>query len=228
MNDSQIRIYEMLTRVRNFGAGHAASFPVTSLGAQKFAAVSGVVDELEQHGTAQSSSGSAARTSTGAKKLAHDNVRRKMMALSETARVMESTLPGIAASFRVPSTNGARALLNAARAFVEAATPLKNEFTSREMPANFLEDLTGAINDYESALNSKNLNTEIRVTATAAIDAVVERGRELVREIDAIVRNKFRNDPATMAAWESANHVERPPRRKAGTPAPQPPPPPSS
>jgi hypothetical protein len=228
MNDSQIRIYEMLTRVRDFGGAHAVSFPASSLGAQKFAAVGGVVDELEQHGTAQSSSSSAARTSTGAKKLARDNVRRKMAAISETARVMESTVPGIAASFRVPSTNGDQALLSAARAFVVAATPLKNEFISREMPANFLEDLTGAINSYESAFNSKNLNTEIRVTATAAIDAVVERGRELVRELDAIVRNKFRSDAATMAAWESASHVERSPRRKAGTPAPLPPPTPSS
>lgn len=187
-----------------------------------------MIGELEQHGTAQSSSSSAAKTSTGAKKLARDNVRRKMTAISETARVMESTVPGSATTFRLPNTNADQSLLNAARAFVAAATPLKNEFISREMPASFLEDLTGAINSYESAVNSKNLSTEMRVTATAAIDAVIERGRELVRELDVIVGNKFRDDPATMAAWESASHVERSPRRKAGTPAPPMPSTPSS
>jgi hypothetical protein len=28
------------------------------------------------------------------------------------------------------------------------------------------------------------------------------------RKLDAIVRNKFRDDPAALAAWESARHVE--------------------
>jgi hypothetical protein len=227
MNDTQTRIYEMLTRVRDFGAAHATSFPAASLGGQKFVTVGSVVDELEQHGTAQSVSSSAAKTNTGTKKTARDEVRRKMTAISETARTMESTMPGITATFRIPNTNGDQALLNSARAFLESATPLKNEFISREMPADFLEDLTGAINSYESAYNSKNLNTEKRVTATAAIDAVVERGRELVRELDAIVRNKFRSDAATIAAWESASHVERSPRRKNETSAPTPPTPPT-
>ncbi|HEX3561075.1 MAG TPA: hypothetical protein VHU19_17910 [Pyrinomonadaceae bacterium] len=30
-----------------------------------------------------------------------------------------------------------------------------------------------------------------------------------VRRLDAIVRNKFRDDPPTLAAWEHARHVER-------------------
>jgi hypothetical protein len=43
-----------------------------------------------------------------------------------------------------------------------------------------------------------------------------------VRELDAIVGNKYRNDRPTLAAWESASRVERVPRRKKvpGTPAP--------
>ena len=108
------------------------------------------------------------------------------------------------------------------RAFVEKATPLKDEFIKREMPADFLDDLMAAINAFEATLDSKNVNTEKRVTATAAIDALVERGRKIVRELDAIVRNKYRNDPATLVGWESVIHVERPTRRKktAATPAP--------
>jgi hypothetical protein len=220
MNDTQIRTYEMMTRSHDFGATQATSFPTTSLGGQKFLALGDVINELEQHGMAQSASSGAAKTSTGTKKAARDDVRRKMAAISETARVMESTVPGIAATFRVPNTNGDQALLSAARAFVESATPLKNEFINREMPSSFLEDLTTAVNSYESAYNSKNLNTEKRVTATAAIDTLIERGRELVRELDVIVRNKFRGNAAIIAAWESASHVERSPRRKPKPSAP--------
>lgn len=42
----------------------------------------------------------------------------------------------------------------------------------------------------------------------------MERGRQLVRELDAIVGNKYRKDRATLAAWESASRVVRLPRKK--------------
>lgn len=220
MNDSQTRKFEMLIRVDDFRAGHAAAFTASSLGGQKFAAVRAIVEELRQHGTTQSASGSAAKTSTGAKRAARDELRRQMAAISETARAMESSMPGIAQSFRIPNTNGDQALLNAGRAFVEAATPLESEFVNREMPAGFLAELNAAIDSFESAYESQNQNREKRVSATAAIDEVIERGMALVRELDAIVRNKFRTDAATLAAWESARHVERSPRRKGETSVP--------
>jgi hypothetical protein len=222
MNDAQTKVYEMLTRVKSFGAEHALDFPLSSLGGEKFAALGGVIDELEQHGAAQSAGAGAARTSTGAKRAAREILRRQLTAVNETTRAMESIQPGIAASFRMPNTNGDQALLNTARAFVGAATPLKNEFIRRELPASFLEDLDAAINAFESAVNSQTQSTERRVAATAAIEAVIERGRQLVRELDAIVKNKYRNNAATLAAWESASHVERLPRKKKapGTPPP--------
>lgn len=209
MNDSQTRKFEMMVRVRDFETTHAASFAASSLGGQRFAALRGIIGELEQHGTAQSSGSSAAKTSTGAKRAARDDLKRRMAAISETARTMEATIPGISATFRVPNTNGDQALLNAARAFVEAATPLENEFIQREMPEDFLEGLRDAIETFQSACNSQNVNKEKRVTATAAIEEVIERGMEIVRELDAIVRNKFRDDKPKLAAWESARHIER-------------------
>lgn len=219
MNDSQTKSFEMFRRAEGFGTEHAADFPASSLGGEKFAALSGVIDELEEHGTAQSAGGSAAKSSTGAKRAAREELRRQMAAVSETARAMESTRPGIAASFRMPNTNGDQALSNGARAFVEAATPLKNEFIRHELSATFLEDLNAALSAFENAQSSQNQNTERRVTATAAIEAVMERGRQIVRELDAIVNNKYRRNPATLAAWESASRVERVPRKKK-TPAP--------
>ncbi len=214
MNDSQTKTYEMFRRVDGFGAERAADFPASSLGGEKFAALGGVIDELEEQGTAQSAGGSAARTSTGAKRAAREELRQQMAAISETARAMESARPGLAASFRMPNTNGDQALLTAAGAFVEAAEPLKNEFIRHELPATFLEDLNAARSAFESALSSQNQNTGRRVTATAAIEAVIERGRQIVRELDAIVSNKYRKDHATLAAWESASRVERLPRKK--------------
>lgn len=219
MTDEEIRRAEMLGRVRDFGREHAASFPAAGLGAQKFAAISALVDELELHGTAQSAGGGAARSSAGAKKAAREEVRRLLKKISATASVMESERPGISNSFRLPRTGSDQALVSAARAFVEAATPLKSEFIARELPASFIQDLNSALSAFENAVNLQNVSTEKRVAATAAVKNALARGMSLKRELDPIVRNKFEADPATLAAWTSASHVERAPKAKPAPPA---------
>ncbi len=224
MKDKEIRKFEMLMRVRDFGVTHANAFTAASVGGQKFAAIGAVVDELEAHGANQFSGKGAAQAGTLAKRVARTSVREMMVAIRDTAQALEEIMPGVSANFRVPSNNGDQALISSARAFVEAATPIKSEFIQREMPATFLENLTAAIALFESAVNEKNTNTERRVAATAAINASLERGAKLVRELEPIVRNKFRSDAATLAAWESASHVARAPKKSAPKTTPAPPP----
>lgn len=216
MKDQEIRRHQMLVRVRDFGEAHAELFPAGSLASEKFAVVRAVVGELEEHAKAQSSSAGGAKVGVSSKASVRDNLRRQMDAISRTARAMSLSTPGVENSFRLPHSKGDQALINAARAFVQDAAPLKNEFIRRELPTDFLDQLSAGITAFEQASNSKNLSTEKRVAATAAIDNAVERGMSAVRELDAIVRNKLRNDPATLAAWESASHVERTPRRRVG------------
>jgi hypothetical protein len=43
-----------------------------------------------------------------------------------------------------------------------------------------------------------------------------------VRKLDAIVRNKYANNPAVLAEWTSASHTERDPRHKSTPKAPAP------
>lgn len=215
MRDSEVRQIETLERMRGFGSENASDFPVTSLGGQKFAALDALVTEIDQLGAQQSEGQGAARSSTQAKGMARIAVRSAMRAISDTAEALESAHPGISETFRLPRNNGDEALINAARAFVTSATPLKNEFIQREMPATFIEDLTAAIEEFEEASGSRNLNTSRRVTATAALRDALERGMQVRRELDPIVRNKYRSNPSKLAAWESASRIERAPRKKS-------------
>lgn len=224
MKDTERRTFEMLRRVRGFGAARASSFPATSLGGQKFAALGAAVDEVETHGTTQSSGKGAAQAGTEAKRAARSDLRQKMVAIRETALALEEVIPGVSDNFRVPRGNGDQILISSARAFVAAATPIKNEFIQREMPATFLEDLTAAIELFESAVSERNVNTEKRIAATAAMRVALECGAQLVRELDPVIKNKFRGDSGVLTAWYSASHIERPPKR-AGAPAPAPTPP---
>jgi hypothetical protein len=74
----------------------------------------------------------------------------------------------------------------------------------------------------EEAITRKAQGTGSHVAATAAIDTQIERGMNAVRQLDPVVRNIFAADVSAMAAWHSASHVERSPRRSA-PPSPTPP-----
>ncbi|MCA1558239.1 MAG: hypothetical protein LC731_06845 [Acidobacteria bacterium] len=220
MRDTEIRQSETIVRMRDFGVENALDFPAASLGGQKFASLNALVAEIDELGAQRSEGRGAAQMSTEAKRVAREGLRSLMRAISDTAEAMESAHPGISNTFRLPKTNADEALINDARAFVTSATPLKSEFLQYEMPATFIEDLTDAIEEFEEATGSRNLNTRKRVSATAALRDALERGMQIKRELDPIVRNKYRNNPAKLAAWESASRVERAPRKKAKKSAP--------
>jgi hypothetical protein len=226
MKDTQVRGYEMLQRVGDFGATHAASFPSNTLGGELFVAVNASLSELNDHQTRQASGAGSAKQATASRSEARDELRRDLEAISRTARSMAETIPGLDDKFRLPrGRTSDQILIGTARAFAEDAVPLKAEFIRHEMDAKFLEDLNADITAFEQAVNAQNVNVEKRVTATAAIENAMENGMKAVRRLDAIIRNKFENDPSTLAAWTSTSHIERNPRRTPKTtkpPAPTP------
>jgi hypothetical protein len=124
----------------------------------------------------------------------------------------------------LPREGNDQKLLNAARAFAADLEPLSAFFIGHELPADFLSDLNTDIVNMEAAMNHQANAVGDHVAAGAAIDESIEQGMQAVRVLDAIVRNRHANDPAKIAEWASASHVERAPRRSR----PAAPPPPAS
>jgi hypothetical protein len=225
MNNSELRRFDMFTRVRDFGAAHASAFPAASLGGRSFAEINAVVAALTSQAVAQTSGLAAARQSTSGKATARATLRDELEMITRTARAMAIDTPGLDDKFRLPRSSGDQALLNAARTFRRDAEPLKAAFIEHDMPADFLETLDGLISDFEQTLVSRHQSAEAHVAASAAIDVEIERGMNAARRLDSIVRNKFHNDPAMLAAWESVRHIERVPHKAPKKPADPTPPP---
>lgn len=213
MNSSEMRRFDMFTRVRDFGLEHASAFPAPSLGGRLFVEINTVIEELNTQAVAQSSGLRAAQQSTDGKAAVRDALHAEMDMISRTARGMAIDRPGLDDKFRLPHNNAERIWLTAAQTFHADALPLKDEFIAHEMPADFLETLNALITDYEEALAARHQSTSKHVAASAAIDDWIERGMTAARKLDSIVRNKFHNDTATLAAWASARHIERVPRK---------------
>jgi methyl-accepting chemotaxis protein len=199
----------MLIRVGQFGASHAHSFPAGSRGAELFTAVAAAITNMETRAAAQQSHARAAKETTTQKGAAFEALQEQMEAISRTARAMSRALPGVRDKFRVPHSAGVQTWLAAARSFAEDAEPIKDEFIRRGMDANFIETLRASIEAVAATVNTKARKAAAQVGATSAVGEAAEDGRDAVRELDAIVRNVFRNDPSALAEWESASHVER-------------------
>ena len=154
-------------------------------------------------------------------------LRDDLEAISRTARAMASDVPVLDDKFRVPRNNNDQLLLNAARAFATDATPLSAQFIAHELPADFLDDLNADIAALETAISNQAGGVGDHVAARAAIDDSIDRGIEVVRKLDAIVRNKYANHADVLAEWISASHTERAARRRTTTPQPPSPTPPA-
>jgi hypothetical protein len=209
MDDRDLRSYEMILRVRDFGAEQAASFPATTLGGELFAKVSEAAQELEGHIAARASGSSSARQGTASKAAARAALRGLLEMIRDTARSMSQTTPGLDMKFRIPRNMTDQGLLGTAQSFATDAALMKDDFLRFAMHADFLNELDEHINDFKSAMTGQHTVKGQQVSASAAIDDALDRALSAVRQLDAIVRNTFRQDPARLAAWESARHVRR-------------------
>lgn len=208
MNSVIRRTFEMFVRVQSFAAERSAAFPANSLGGQTVAELRTVIGELTEAATTQTSGRSSVQRATAERMAAREALRESMQAIARTARVIALEMPGLENKFRMPRSGSDSALLQTARAFSGDAQTHKAEFLRHEMRESFVEDFKELIADLERAMGEQNTGRGAHVSATASVESSAERGMNAVRKLDAIVRNKFREDPATLAAWESARHVE--------------------
>lgn len=215
MDDVAIRHLNMGRRVTDFTGTHAPSFPAGSRGGQLIPRINAAVELMETQGAKQETAERDGQEATDQKAAWRAALLELMRAINRTARGMRKLFPGIASQFAMPRTYGDQVIINTARAYITSATPIAAEFTGRGLPADFLTALETAINNFESTIAAQDEARNAQTAATAAISDAQRQLIDAVSEFSPIVRNTFRNDPAALAAWESASHVERAPKRAA-------------
>jgi len=218
MTTEQTRRYEMLVRVRDFGSAHADLFPEPSLARQTFVSVGEAVRQLNEHTVSKM----AAVQGTTTKAVARAALHERLVALSQTARVIAVQSPGLEERFLMPNTPSDLVLLTTARVFAHDAEPLEKQFVDHAMPKTFLADLREATGRFEQAIHNCEAGRDERAAARAAIAAVLDSGLSAVRALDAMVANRLRDDPTMMVAWKRARRLPRRPRPVKGTPVPGP------
>ena len=212
MEDFILRHLEMGRRATDFIITYAAAFPAASRASALIAIINAAVKTLETAGNKQDAADLDGQQATDEKQAALAVLVGLMRPINQTARGMEKLYPGISSRFKMPR-GSAQNFINRARAYIAEGTPMAAEFTSRGFPANFLTTLEAAVVAVESAIDRQNQARNAQTAATASLVAAQQQLVDAVHEFNPIVRNVFSADPAALAAWESASHVERAPKK---------------
>ncbi len=219
MNDRQRRRYERLVRSRDYFSIDGGIFPEGSKGAQALARFRAAIEDVEQLDASRETGGRAVKQGTETRSDARERVRRMVSAMARTSQTIAMDDASFKGRF-VASTGKVsdETLLAVARSFAAEALPVKAKFIEYDMPADFLENLNAAIEDFEAAVNQQNQGMTARKSATGSMDDALTRAEQELERCDTALRNKV-TDAAKLAAWDSARRMERAPqKRKAKQP----------
>jgi len=201
-----------------FGIKYATDFPPTSLGGQQFALVHNAVTSTADLGATQVSGTEQTRSAVLAKAACRFHLHDDLIGITNAAHslVLLGTA-GIAGKFLMPHSNGDQALLNSARAFANDAAAFSAPLISTGLDAGFIAHLNADITDFETVITSKGSALGTQVGATGGLADAAHQAAVALHVLNTVVKNTYKNNPAKLAEWATASHIEK------HTPVPRPP-----
>ncbi len=144
-------------------------------------------------------------------------LRERLTEIAAMARSLDPTqIPAVSELQRVTESQSYQSLRANGQAFVEAVTPIQQAFVDREFPVGFVAEIATLTAALDDAGSRKFGGLMEQVEGTAGLDLLAKRGARLVRQLDAILTKMLKNsNPALLAAWKTASHVERKAKGKA-------------
>jgi hypothetical protein len=226
MNDLEKNQGDAVVRAAEFGTQQPQLFPAGQFAAQLLARLHAAAAKLTLETTRHASSKGSAQQNTVGKATLREALREHLATINRIAQALSLEMPGLKNKFRMPRGDD-NDLLTAARAFAADALPLNSDFMRYGLPDHFIDDLNADIAAFEQATAARNQNLEQQAASHAAQDEALADGLQALRQLDTYMRTVLRDDPAMLAAWSRASHIERVPRRRKPAQTPPAPPAPS-
>jgi hypothetical protein len=231
MNDRQRNQVNRLIRVKAFCTLQAPAFTntPTKAGDAKFTSARTALDVLLPQINAQQST--QASGSYGQASMDQAVERQELLSLLRTVNLTASAIaidkaePGLMDRFRMPATNNDLVLAATGDAFATAITELSlaADFTEHGYEGDIVADLTAEAQDVRDAEESQGNALSGQAGATASLPGLLKKGRELVKCLDVLIKNRFRNNATVLGAWKTASHVTSTGGGGEEEPAPTPP-----
>jgi len=219
MNKLDQRLQAAFGRVNQFGIVHGADFTAGGTASNAFAFIATLVTKGGTDAGTQAAGKGEAKAGTASRASVRVALHNELKSFSDTAHGIALTTPGFDQKFRLPRSGSDQALLASATAFVADATPVQATFLANEMPADFLTVTQTLIDQFKATGVDQTTGTAKQVGATANLKDDRHKGVLMLETLKAIVPNKYANNPAVLAEWVTASHIERPAVKKKTTAA---------
>jgi hypothetical protein len=157
----------------------------------------------------QAGSGLASKGAT----LKHRALRRALIRdhMKPIARVARAELPDTPelSPLKLPQTALSTERLSAAAyGMAQAAAPHSDLFTAAGLPADFMTQLTAAADAMIAPVSDRaQIRSNLR-GATTGLQTKLSAARRVVGVLDSFVQSALKDDPAQIAAWNSAKRVQ--------------------
>jgi hypothetical protein len=218
MNERDIKQKERFIRAVAFKDDNAAVISASEKGVEVFADIAAAIAALETESANQLKGSTDSKKEHSTKNTAREHLREYLQTISRTANVVDYELPNFSKEFVFPKNRTDQELLTSARVTLPKVVAGKQTFIKYGLDAEIISELEAEINAFEATLSKSASAAGMKVTATSEISKAVKKGSIGMRIADAIIKNLFRDNPAKLAAWTTASHLERAAKRKKEPP----------
>jgi len=219
MNDLDTRIHQTAIRVRELMAQCINDFAEGGAARQYYAELQTDITDFEQKAAAHGSGLSEARQGTKTRGQTRDVLEQLLNMIRAVAKVL-----GIEDKFPRSAKDNDDELLQTADIYAAHALPHKAQFIAHELSPDFLEDLAAAKAAFQAGISEQTNAVGDHISAREELDPSRDNLVAKVRNLGAVYKVRYANNPGKLAEWTAASHVQRPARKtKATEPPPSPP-----
>jgi hypothetical protein len=186
-----------------------ADMPADSGGREAADGLREAFEEIQAEATTQSGAGDTAKVGTGQRSLARFNLKEWRKALARTADAEARKTAGFDEDFPPPRSESDDTLLTKSRAVAPKAVEKKAVFVKRGMESEYVLAGAALVAAFETALGVTNTALSHKGAATGGKASAYRRAAEFFEDLDIYIRNKYRDQPDKINAWNIASHVER-------------------
>ncbi|MEO8140672.1 MAG: hypothetical protein ABI742_13545, partial [Gemmatimonadota bacterium] len=149
-----------------------------------------------------------------------EQLENSFMLIARIAATAKREEPAIPVQLNIPKPrSGEQNYLTGGRVVLEQARNHQELLTKYGLTAGFLDQTATLLDQYETAIKTKNSGTSSHVGANAEMQELATEVQRGVKLLDAFNRPRFRKDPEKRAAWKSARDVVRHTPKPAEEPA---------
>lgn len=226
MNAREQARFDMVKRVGTFGTNNASDFDAPLAPAKEVSAgqtqarqlfddlnrpETGLIARLAKNAETQQTGTGTARGGTTSKAVLRDALLLELRGINRTAAALaaEKRKPEIMDKFRMPSGVSDVILVAKARAIVDAANPMTEEFLVYGHERTFADDLRAHIDAFNEAETTQSTGEQTQAGATEGFNPLLHEALTKMKQLDAIMHNLYRSNAQKMGEWHTASHVER-------------------